>query len=184
MNSKLYLKSTVILILTASLSLLLTDCIRCGAPRSRSHVRAHSSSRDYSSRPRSAHGDQSVIKMRHENGVYYVPCKINGVEMDFVFDTGASDITISLTEALFLYKQNKLEDKDIKGSKYYQIADGSISEGTIINLSSVTIGNKTLHNVKASVVHNAEAPLLLGQSALSRFGKISIDYKRNEITLD
>lgn len=182
MKTQAYIRSAIILITASVLSLLFSDCVRCSSPRSR--AKGVSSSRDYSSQTRRSSGGQSVIKMRHENGVYYVPCEINGVEMDFVFDTGASDITISLTEAQFLYKQNKLKDSDIKGSEYYQIADGSISEGTIINLKSVTIGNKTLYNVKASVVHNVEAPLLLGQSALSKFGKISIDYKRNELTLE
>lgn len=127
---------------------------------------------------------KSTVKMKRENGVYVVPCKINGVEMEFIFDTGASDITISMTEAMFLYKQNKLADEDILGAEHYQIADGSVAEGTVVNLRSVTIGNRTLYNVKASIVHNMEAPLLLGQSALSEFGRISIDYKKQEIIFE
>jgi aspartyl protease family protein len=129
------------------------------------------------------HGE-NIIKMMKKGGVYYVPCKINGQEMEFIFDTGASDITMSLTEALFLYKQGKIEDSDFLGIKQYQIADGSISEGTIINLRTVEIGNKKLTNIKASIVHTMEAPLLLGQSALSRFGKISIDYTKKELKFE
>jgi aspartyl protease family protein len=125
---------------------------------------------------------KSIVKMRKESGVYYVPCKINGTEMDFIFDTGASDITMSLTEALFLYKQGKLRDDDIVDTQQYQIADGSIHEGTVIVLRKVEIGDWVLSNVKASIVDNMGAPLLLGQSALAEFGKISIDYHRNEIT--
>jgi aspartyl protease family protein len=87
-------------------------------------------------------------------------------------------------EAMFLYKQGKLVENDILGSQQYQIADGSIAEGTIINLRTVKIGNRTLNNVKASVVHNSNAPLLLGQSALAQFGKVSIDYNKNEITFE
>lgn len=127
---------------------------------------------------------KSVVKMRKEYGVYYVPCKINNVEMEFIFDTGASNVVISLTEALFLYKQHKLSDDDILDSEYFQVADGSIAEGTVVNLRSVTIGDKTIYNVKASVVHNMEAPLLLGQTALSEFGRISIDYTKNEIVFE
>lgn len=121
------------------------------------------------------------IKMEKKSGVYYVPIRINNTDMEFIFDTGASDIVISAVEALFLYKQGKLTDEDILGTAQYQIADGSISEGTVINLKTVQLGNKVLYNVKASVVHKMEAPLLLGQSALSQFGKISIDYKENYI---
>ena len=132
----------------------------------------------------SSHSNKSIVKMQKKNGVYYVPCKINGSEMQFIFDTGASDITMSLTEALFLYKQGQLNDEDFIGTEYYQIADGSIAEGTVINLKTVTIGNSSLFNVKASIVHNMEAPLLLGQSALAKFGKISIDYEKKEISFE
>lgn len=122
--------------------------------------------------------------MSEDNGIYKIPVLINDTKMNFIFDTGASDITISATEAMFLYKQGTLQQEDILGTQKYQIADGSISEGTVINLKTVKIGNKTLQNVKASIVHNMDAPLLLGQSALAQFGKVSIDYKRNEISFE
>jgi len=129
------------------------------------------------------HG-KSVVKINKENGVYHVPCKINGTEMEFIFDTGASDITMSLTEAMFLYKQGKLKNEDIIGKQQYQIADGSIHEGMKVVLRKVEIGNWVLTNVQASIVENMDAPLLLGQSALAAFGKISIDYNQNEITFE
>lgn len=126
----------------------------------------------------------NTVKMKKEGGVYMVPVEINGVSMDFIFDTGASDITMSLAEALFLYRQNKLSDSDFRGLRQYQIADGSIAEGTIVILKSVKIANRTLNNVEASIVHNLDAPLLMGQSALSRFGRITIDYNKGEITFN
>ncbi|WP_051554821.1 retropepsin-like aspartic protease family protein [Maribacter antarcticus] len=126
----------------------------------------------------------SEIRMVYENGIYKIPIKINGVSMDFIFDTGASIISISETEAIFLIKQGKILEDDILGSIYYQDATGKISEGTQINLRSVSIGENEVYNVKASVVHNLEAPLLLGQSALSRFGKVTIDYNKNVISFE
>ena len=140
-------------------------------------------SRNYKNSRSSGKG-KSVIKMREEGGVYRVPCKINGTEMEFIFDTGASDITVSLTEAKFLYKQGKLLDNDFVGIQQYQIADGSIHEGISVILRKVEIGGRLLNNIEASIVDNEAAPLLLGQSALSKFGKISIDYNRNEITFE
>ena len=133
---------------------------------------------------RSKWNGKTVVKMNKKNGVYEVPIEINGSKMFVIFDTGASDITISLTEATFLYKQGTLRDDDFLGTQQYQIADGSISEGTIINLKTVKIGNRTLTNVQASVVHNMGAPLLFGQSALAQFGKVTIDYNRGEITFE
>ncbi|MDR1898094.1 MAG: retroviral-like aspartic protease family protein [Prevotellaceae bacterium] len=126
----------------------------------------------------------NIVKMKKQGGVYLVPIEVNGISMDFIFDTGASDVCISLVEAQFLIKQGKLTEKDVIGTQSYQIADGSISEGTIIILRTVKIGNKTLHDVKASIIETIEAPLLLGQSALSKFGKISIDYKKLELKLE
>lgn len=128
--------------------------------------------------------NKNVVKMDKSGGVYQIPSIINGSSMKFIFDTGASDITISLTEALFLLKQGTLSEEDILGSQHYRIADGSISEGTVINLKTVEIGNRTLTDVKATVIHNMEAPLLLGQSALAQFGKVTIDYNKREITFE
>ena len=124
------------------------------------------------------------VSMRLQNGVYYIPIKINGIAMEFIFDTGASIISISVTEAMFLAKQGLLRDEDFLGSTFFSDATGTISEGTRINLKSVQIGSKTLSNVEASVVHNLEAPLLLGQSALRRFGKVTIDYQKGELLLE
>ena len=127
---------------------------------------------------------KNVIKLKKSGGVYLIPGLINGSNMNFIFDTGASDIIISEVEALFLYKQGTLTDDDFIGVQQYQIADGSISEGSIINLKTVQIGNKILHNVKASIIHNTSAPLLLGQSALAQFGKVTIDYKKNQLSFE
>ena len=175
--------------LMSLLALLLTGCGGCS--QSGSNRRNSHSTRENIANNRTVHNSHNnpdnktgVIKMANKNGVYEVPIEINGSNMNFIFDTGASDITISDIEAIFLLKQGTLSKEDILGTEYYQIADGSISEGTIINLKTVKIGNKILQNVKASVIHNTQAPLLLGQSALAQFGKVSIDYKKNEISFN
>ena len=104
--------------------------------------------------------------------------------MEFNIDNGAYIISNSSTEAIFHIKQGKLLESDILGSSYFSDATGAISEGTRINLREVKIGNKKIYNIEASVVHNLEAPLLLGQSALTKFGKISIDYNKKQLILD
>jgi aspartyl protease family protein len=127
---------------------------------------------------------KNIIKMEKKDGVYYIPIEINGVSMHFIFDTGAGMISMSAMEANFLYKQGKLTEDDFLGKANYMDANGYISEGTIVNLRFVKVGNKTLENIKASIVHNMEAPLLLGQTVLEGFGKISIDYNTLEITFE
>jgi len=119
------------------------------------------------------------IPFSHEGGITKVRCKINDLPLHFVFDTGASEVSISTVEATFMLKNNYLSEKDITGKQYYMTADGNISEGTTILLRKVTFGNLELENVKASVSKSQKAPLLLGQTVLQRLGKIEIDNERN-----
>jgi clan AA aspartic protease (TIGR02281 family) len=113
--------------------------------------------------------------MEKVNGVYQIPCKVNGIEMKFIFDTGASDISISKTEANFLAKQGLLKEDDIIGKQKYRIADGSISEGTKIIIREIKIKDIFINDVNATVIDNDNAPLLFGQSALSKFGRFEIE---------
>jgi clan AA aspartic protease (TIGR02281 family) len=125
-----------------------------------------------------------VIQMRKmRSGTFEIPCKVNGLALKFIFDTGASDVSISLTEALFMLKNGYLSEDDILGTQYYSIANGDIAEGTTIRIRKLEFGGLTLYNVDASIVHEMEAPLLLGQSAISRLGKIQIDPKKSTLTI-
>jgi clan AA aspartic protease (TIGR02281 family) len=113
--------------------------------------------------------------MKEYYGVFKIDCKVNGIPMEFIFDTGASNVSISSTEASFLIKQGLITKEDIKGSTNFQNANGKILEGTKINLKSIEVAGMTINDVTANVVHDQNAPLLLGQSLLSRLGKITID---------
>jgi aspartyl protease family protein len=125
--------------------------------------------------------NQNVLTMEVENGVRYLWIEINGIKLRFIFDTGASNICLSPAEASVLYRQGTLQKEDIISKQYFQDATGRISEGTKINLRNVKIGNSELTNVEATIVDNVNAPLLLGQSVLERFGSIEIDNKNNVI---
>ena len=120
---------------------------------------------------------------RKPGGTFEIPCAINGLPLQMIFDTGASDVTISSVEANFMLKNGYLSEKDVKGKKYYQIANGQLSEGTVITLREVKVGDAVLRNVDASVVNSQKAPLLLGQSAMERFGTITIDNIGNKLII-
>lgn len=72
---------------------------------------------------------------------------------------------------------------DITGTSSYRIANGDIEVGTTIVFRKVDFGGLVLKNVKASVIENKNAPLLFGQSALSKYGKITIDNQKKVITI-
>jgi clan AA aspartic protease (TIGR02281 family) len=126
---------------------------------------------------------QTVIQMKKDGGVSVIPCKVNGLPLSFVFDTGASEVSISMTEALFMFKNGYLSEDDIVGTQKFSDATGGISEGIVINLKEIEIAGFTLHNVSASIVKNADAPLLLGQSAISKLGTFQLDLAANTLTI-
>lgn len=122
-------------------------------------------------------GKERVVEIpfTKANGVTKVDCTINNLPLNFIFDTGASDVTISQVEANFMFKNGYLSNKDVIGKQRYQTADGSISVGTTIILKEIQFAGVTLNDVRASVVKSQNAPLLLGQTVLQRLGKIEID---------
>lgn len=124
-----------------------------------------------------------TVPFTKEGGVYKVKCSINDLPLHFIFDTGASSVSLSMVEANFMMKNDYLKPSDVIGSQHFVDANGDISEGTIINLSHVNLGGLELSNVRASVVRNQKAPLLLGQSVLSRLGKIEIDNENQQLKI-
>ena len=126
---------------------------------------------------------QTVIKMKSEGGVSIIPCKVNGLPLDFIFDTGADDVSISMTEATFMLKNGYLKKTDIIGSSNYLDANGNINEGIVINLKEIEVAGLKITDVRASIVKNIKAPLLLGQTALSKLGIIQLDFKSNTLTI-
>lgn len=123
------------------------------------------------------------VPFTKESGVCKVKCNVNGLPLHFIFDTGASDVTISMVEATFMMKNGYLSGSDVVGSQRYMDANGDVSVGTIINIKNVNFGGMELTNVRASVVRNQKAPLLLGQSVLGRLGKIEIDNSKNVLKI-
>lgn len=125
-----------------------------------------------------------TIKMRKMAGnTYEISCKVNGLPLNFIFDTGASSVTLSRRQAIYMLRNGYLSQSDIIGSNAYQTASGDIAIGTVIKLRRIEINGLVLNNVEASIINSDSAPLLLGQSALSRLGKIQIDYKNSTLTI-
>ena len=135
-------------------------------------------------RPQDRISETIRIPFIHENGVLHVQASINGSPIKFVFDSGASDVTISVTEVSYLLKNDFLRKEDFTGQQNYVDANGDVNVGVTFNVSEMRLGPALLNDVNASVVNSHTASNLLGQSALERFGKVSIDYASNEIVLE
>jgi len=119
---------------------------------------------------------QQRIPMQLEpSGIYTIPCEVNGLKLRFVFDTGASDVHLSLLDAAFMIKNGYIKKEDLIGKNSYSMADGSIAENAIVNLKEIKIGNIIIHNVRACISKKMDAALLLGQSAIKKIGKYTVD---------
>lgn len=131
----------------------------------------------------SSDGESSISKVSErveipftpDGGCASVKCTINELPLNFIFDTGASIVSLSQVEANFMLKNGYLKRDDFVGPGRFVDANGDVTEGTIVNLRDVDFGGLKLNNVRASVVRNQKAPLLLGQSVLGRLGSIEID---------
>lgn len=123
------------------------------------------------------------LPFTREGGVCRVKCTLNGLPLYFVFDTGAADVSISSVEANFMLKNGYLTNADFMGKQNYVTATGEIHEGTVINLREVRVGDVVLKDIKASVIKNQSAPLLLGQSCFRRFGTVEVDNNAQVIRL-
>ena len=118
---------------------------------------------------------QERIRMTLEDGIYTVPCEVNGLKLKFVFDTGAADVHLSLIEAAFMLKNGYIDSDDFLGTGTYSMADGSITENALVNLKTIKIGNTIIRNVTACISSKIDASLLLGQSAIKKLGPFLID---------
>lgn len=113
--------------------------------------------------------------MEEYNGVFRIPCTVNGAKMKFIFDTGASSVCLSMAMAEYLYDNGYLDENDIIGSGSSSVADGRIVNHVEINIKDIEINGTHLYNVRAVVVEGQNAPLLMGQSAIQQLGAIEIN---------
>lgn len=116
---------------------------------------------------------------RQSGGTYLVKASINGLPMDFILDTGCSDVSISQVESDFMFKNGYLSKSDMKGERRYTDANGNVNKSQTVNLATVKLGDLEVTNIKAGIVPNQKAPLLLGQEVLTKFGKVEIDTVHN-----
>ena len=117
---------------------------------------------------------QVTIAMEESNGIYKIPCSVNGLKMKFIFDTGASAVSLSQSMAEYMFDNDYLKETDITGTAKTQIADGSVVDVVTVNLRDFEVAGFHLANVLATIKSGQDVPLLMGQSAIEKLGRISI----------
>jgi clan AA aspartic protease (TIGR02281 family) len=115
------------------------------------------------------------VQMQKQHGTYVVPVLINNaISINFMVDSGASDVAIPADVVTTLFRTGTLKEGDFLGSQTYVLADGSRVPSVRFRIRSLTVGTWMVENVTGSVSAVKGIPLL-GQSFLKRFGSWSID---------
>lgn len=104
-----------------------------------------------------------------QDGHFYVNAKINGVDIRFMVDTGASDIAINLNDA----KRIGLNTKSLIFNKRYQTANG-VALGAAVTLEELEIADAKFTNINASVNGSEMGTSLLGMSFLKQLKKYEV----------
>jgi clan AA aspartic protease (TIGR02281 family) len=118
---------------------------------------------------------EPVVPMILKGGVYMVPALINdAITLDFIVDTGSSDVTIPADVFATLMRDGTISKNDLIGSSSYVLADGSVKSSVTFRIRSLKVGSIVLNDVNASI-GTSVGPSLLGQSFLGRFKSWSIE---------
>lgn len=131
--------------------------------------------------PDSTGADEIMIPYEPQGSHEVVTVAFNGVPMNLLWDTGCSTTTIPVTEYNRMVREQKITVYDYAGTRQAQIADGSIVESFVFNISTVTFHTTDgqpfeLHDVAITVSPNPNSSLLLGKNIIDRLGQ----YRRDE----
>jgi predicted aspartyl protease len=136
-----------------------------------------------SSSTSSSSSGATLIPVKAQGGTYVVPVLINkAITLNFVIDSGASDVSIPADVVLTLVRSGTLQPSDFIGTQTYRLADGSTVPSQTFRIRSLTLNNLVIENVKGSVA-SVKGELLLGQGFLSRFKSWSIDNAKQALVL-
>lgn len=115
--------------------------------------------------------DDYVVKMKRKSGVYTLPCEVNGVKRDFIFDTGAAKTSLSQEFVNELLRKKALLQTDFTGAIQTRNASGKVDNNTTVNIRSLKVGNRMIYNLQATIAVGQKAPLLLGLNAIDLLGE-------------
>lgn len=106
---------------------------------------------------------------RQVDGHYHMRLGINGTPVDFIVDTGATDLVLSREDA----QRVGFDPDSLAYTGRAQTANGTVAMARVV-LDEVALGDTATYDVGASVNGGEMRGSLLGMSYLQRFGRIEI----------
>lgn len=113
--------------------------------------------------------EQTVSFEAGSNGHFYVPASLNGREVNFIADTGASDIFLTQEDA----KKIGISTYNLNYNLTYNTANGQVKAAQT-NISSLAVGPIKLNNVSVSVSQNNGGVSLLGMTFFGQLSKYEV----------
>lgn len=114
-------------------------------------------------------GDDTVDLPRARDGHFYLTLLVNGVAIDFMVDTGASQLVLTREDA----QKVGINDDDLAFTGRAMTANGEVRTASV-KLAEIRLGSITDRNVRAWVNEGELEQSLLGMSYLQRWSKIEI----------
>ena len=113
-------------------------------------------------------GQTEILRMG-KNGHFNVDALVDGERIQFLIDTGASDVVLSPFDA----KRLGFDLTKLKYTKQYNTANGTV-KGAPIKLSHIALGQINLYNIPATVNGAEMRRSLLGMQFLKRLSRFEI----------
>lgn len=123
-----------------------------------------------------------IIPLTLDGNIFTMRASINKVPLEFVFDSGASDCSLNENTFERLVKISGASIFKKISDGLYQMADGSIKNQSRYIVSSMSIGNQVIKNIRVAITPNG-SPNILGHSFIANFSNWSIDQKRQILVL-
>lgn len=114
--------------------------------------------------------DGTMEFTRAEDEHFHILAKVNGVNVRFLVDTGAADISLTQQDA----KRIGFNLNDLKYNKLYSTANGT-TRGASVKLKNIEIGDYQTGEFYASVNEGELRTSLLGMSFLNRMKSYKVE---------
>lgn len=119
--------------------------------------------------PRQAVSGSEIVLPRAPDGHYYITLDINGAPVDFVVDTGASQVVLTQNDA----RRAGFDPADLRYLGIARTANGEVRTAAV-QLDTVSVGPFTDTRLRATVNGGEMDKSLLGMTYLGLYDSISI----------
>ena len=119
--------------------------------------------------PRQAVSGSEIVLPRAPDGHYYITLDINGAPVDFVVDTGASQVVLTQNDA----RRVGFDPADLRYLGIARTANGEVRTAAV-QLDTVSVGPFTDTRLRATVNGGEMDKSLLGMTYLGLYDSISI----------